>query len=191
MEEKDLKFQFTIFLLVILLISFLFSTKGFVDNRRTVPYSRKLKEIGSTLEKESSLKEKRELRIKLREIQGEVVHYFRFPRLFFFAFVLFATAFAILAARVIYLLPAGKKLQRRCTLRFIICVAVFIITVIFFILLEYRRIARTGWVILIILLEWILIGGAAAFAASEKAYETILGLRRDKDLIEGPPPPAW
>jgi hypothetical protein len=191
MEPEEVKKRFIKCIIMILLISGLFSIRSFWDNRTGVHYSQKLQEILDKLDADPYSKENQELHAERMEIQKKLSDLYRFPKMFFFSLVLVNVIFSFWGLKIISKLPQGTTAVRRSSLRLILALVVFFITILCFFLLEYHQVVKFGWAFILLLFQWTLLGFVFAFGISEEVYETIMGHKKDKDLIEGAPPPAW
>lgn len=191
MEQEDIKKRFITCLILILLISGIFSIKSFWDNRKGVYYSQKLQDILEIIEKNPYSKESQSLLTERMEIQKILSRHYGFPKLFFFFFVILNALLAIRGLKTVSQMPHDTSISRRNSLRLIMVLVVFAIVILCFFLLEYHTVVRFGWVFILLLFQLTLLGFAFAFGISEEVYDTVMGNKKDKDLIEGPPPPAW
>jgi len=156
-----------------------------------VHYSRKLDNIVTRLEKSGPRVDRDGIFRERKEVQRQLGRYYRFPKWFFLIFVILNSAFATWGIIGIQKLPPSSRDQKRAALRLALVLLVFIVSIGCFFLIRYHKVVRLFWVLVILLLQWTLIGGVAAFSLSDDVYEHLLGQKKDKDLIDGAPPPAW
>jgi hypothetical protein len=173
------------------LISAIFSIKSFWDNRTGVNYSKKLQVILDKLDADPYSRENQSLHTERMEIQKKLSEQYGFPKLFFLSLVLVNVILAFWGLKVISKIPQVSTIARRSSLRLILALVVFFITILCFFLLEYHQVVRFGWAFILLLFQWTLLGFVFAFGISEEVYDTVMGYKKDKDIIEGPPPPAW
>jgi len=190
MENQEIKKQITRSLILILIVTFVFMVKGIWDNRLGAHYSHKLQDVVESLESGSNLANK-ELHSERMEIQKNLSRIYRFPKLLFFFLVIVNTALAVASLLLLSKLPSETDFQRRSSFRLITVLVVAIFVTLCFLLMEYHKVTRLGWVILLGLIQIIVIGFSWAVVASDEIYNLIMGKKKDKDLIEGEPPPAW
>ncbi len=191
MEPQEVKKQFTIFLILILAVAGLFAIKGFWDNRAGIYYSERLKKLSEKLDIGTPSGEKAEIEKELRYVQDKLAKHYQFPKLFFFFFIIIAVLLAIWDLMLVARLPQGSTEQKRCSVRMVLVLAVSFFVILCFFLLEYHKIVRFGWVLIVFLIQVFLVGISVLFGISENIYEHLMGMKEDEDLIKGPPPPAW
>ena len=191
MKAQEIKKQFTICLVLILAVSGLFTVKGFWDNRVGVYYSERLKNVSARLDIGKPSREKAELDKELRFVQDKLGKHFRFPKFFFLFFVIINVLLEIMNLTLLAKLPQGSAGQKRSSLRMILVLAVSLFVILCFFLLEYHKIVRFGWALILLLIQIFLLGLSFLFGISENVYEHLMGMKKDEDLIHGPPPPAW
>jgi len=191
MEAQGIKKQFTIYLVLILAVSGLFTVKGFWDNRVGVYYSERLKNLAARLETGKPSQEIAELEKELKYVQNQLGKHFRFPKLFFLLFVIVNVVLAIIDLTILARLPQGSTEQKRSSLRMVLVLVVSLFIILCFFLFEYHKIIRFGWAFLLFLIQFFLLGLSVLFGISDNVYEHLMGLKKDDDLIHGPPPPAW
>lgn len=191
MEQEDIKKQLIKSIILILVISAIFSIKSFWDNRTGIHYSKQLQVILDKLDADPFSRENQSLHTERMEIQKKLSEHYGFPKLFFFLLVLLNASFAIWGLKIVSKLPHDTSFARRSSLRLILVLAVFGVVILCFFLLEYHQVVRFGWVFFLLLLQLTLLGFVFAFGISEEVYNTVMGYKKDKDLIEGAPPPAW
>jgi len=191
MEAQEIKKQFTIYLILILAVSGLFTIKGFWDNRVGIYYSERLNKVSARLDIGKPSREKAEIEKELRYVQDKLGKHFRFPKFFFLFFIIVDVLLAIMDLSLLAKLLQGSTDQSRSSLRMVLVLAVSLFVILCFFLLEYHKIVRFGWVLILLLIQVFLIGLSLVFGISENVYEHLMGMKQDKDLIQGPPPPAW
>lgn len=191
MEPEVVKKQFIKCIILILVISGLFSIRSFWDNRTGVHYSKKLQEILAKLDADPYSKENQDLHTERMEIQEKLSELYRFPKLFFFSLVLINVIVAFRGLKIISKFPQGTTVVWRSSLRLILALVVFSLTILCFFLLEYHQVVKFGWAFILLFVQLTLLGFVLAFGTSEEIYETVMGHKKDKEIIEGPPPPAW
>ncbi|MBN1900386.1 hypothetical protein JW926_03560 [Candidatus Sumerlaeota bacterium] len=191
MKPEDFKKRMIACIILILLVSGILSIKSFWDNRKEVHYSEKLQEIMDKLDNEPVSQNPQSLYAERMKIQKKISEIYGFPKLFFFSLVLVNVVLSIWGLKTLSKFDHGTSMSRRYSLRLILALFVFSITILCFFLMEYHQVVRFGWAFMFLLLQGTLIAFVFALGVSEEVYDTIMGHKKDKDLIEGPPPPAW
>lgn len=193
MDIEDIRRSLTICTMSILCIAFLFSIKGCADNRLSAGLAKQKKDIRERLDSEENMtfSERQELWNEWRGINAQLGKKYGVPKGFFFFFIL--TLCALTAWGLILLSRIQEEIRIRARMSFLLILSLVavIISLIFFFLLEQFKIARPFWVFLVTFLQWGLIGFSGAMVLSRSLYEKVFGPKKDKDLIEGEPPPAW
>ena len=191
MEQEILKKRFAICLLFMLAVAFLFSVKGVWDSRRRAHYTKRIEKIQAQFGMSLDKHKLKPLLSERSEAQKKVTYYYGFPKFFFFFFVIVFTALSIWAVSIFKKYPPGTRAQRRSILRMALALVTFMIIIGCFLLVRYHRVVQLGWVLLLLLFQWIVIGGVGAICLSDEVYGALMGTRKGKDIIEGPPPSAW
>ena len=191
MEQEVLKKKFLTCLLVMLGIAFLFSIKGVWDNHQSARYTRRIEKIQEQIGSSINKNKIEPLLLERREAQRKLAHYYGFPKFFFFSLVIVYILLAIWAVSIFKKLPPGTRLQRLSALRLAITLVAFTIIIVCFLAIRYHRVSGTAGIILLLLFQWVIIGGVGGICLTDRVYEALTGSRKPKGFIEGPPPPAW
>jgi len=191
MDEQEIQKGLTVCIIILLGVAWLFTVKAFVDNRVGVQYARRREKMFQDLQKETSLKEKDKMLAERDRILKEAGERYRFPKLFFFFFVIVSSGISVWAFTLVTKLPHESRVYKRNTNCLVLLLFVFGGVLFCFFLMDLHYVVRLGWVFLLLILQWGLLGGAGALYFSKVFYETVMGLKEDKSLIQGPPPPAW
>jgi len=191
MEPDEAKSRLSICIFLLLAVAWIFSMKSCVDNRIGVSYAGELEKIFNQMNQGTTLKDKRDIITERDNLQKKLADAYRFPKIFFFFFVLVAVGLGTWGAILISKLPEDSRIRKQISIAFVISLVTFAFVLLIFFLMEYHHIVRLGWVLFSLIVQWMLIGLSAALYFSTNFYETLLGLKQDKNIIQGPPPPAW
>ena len=191
MKPDEVKSRLSTCIFLLLAVAWIFSMKSCMDNRTGVAYAGDLEKIFNRMNQGISLKDKKDIMAERDNLQKKLAGIYRFPKLFFFFFVFVAAGLGSWGAILIARFPEESRIRRQSSIVFVISLIAFVFILFIFFLMEYHHIVRLGWVLFSLFVQWMLIGLSAALYFSNNFYETLLGLKQDKNLIQGPPPPAW
>jgi len=191
MEPDEVKSRLSTCIFLLLAVTWIFSMKSCVDNRIGVAYAGDLEKIFNQMNQGISLKDKKDAIVERDNLQKKLAEIYRFPKLFFFFFVFVAVGLGAWGAILIARFPEESRIRRQSSIAFVISLVALVFILFSFFLMEYHHIVSLGWVLFFLIAQWTLIGLSAALYFSNNFYETLLGLKQDKNLIQGPPPPAW
>ena len=192
-DTEDVKKTITVLMIVMLVIGWALTVKSFFDNRASKKLADRREEIFQKISDESSpLSDKSRLLEERQEIENRFNEKFAFPRLFFFSFIFIFIILAVWTGMMFRKFPhEANKLRKISGIRLTAVLLVFLLNIVFFFLLEYHNISSMSGVLIITAIQWMLIAFAAALTLSDALFNKIFGPKKDKNLIDGAPPPAW
>jgi hypothetical protein len=189
----DIKKTFMISLICILCIAWIFSIKSFRDNRTGQRLGTRMGEIQESIDnrdKSLSKAELDKLYDEMEVIRHHLMKIYGFPKIFFFFFLILLFCTGFWSFSLCLKIPENTPERYRSSIRLILVLFTLLITIICFLALEYHKIYRSGWVYLLLIIQWLLIA-ISATNCSDEVYKKISEITKDKSIIEGDPPSAW
>lgn len=191
MDEMEIKKRFALYFVILLFIAWLFSVKSFSDNRAGVGYAQRLDALMDKINDSNPGAGFPELVKERDQILKEMSEKYRFPKIFFFLFVILATIVSSAAVALITKLPIGSRARNQSAAAMIAGLISTVFVLFFFFMMEYQQLTNFSWVFTVMLIQWLMLGISGTLCFSNQAYESLMGLGEDKRLIQGAPPSAW
>ncbi|HPB31149.1 MAG TPA: hypothetical protein PLB62_06815 [Candidatus Sumerlaeota bacterium] len=190
-DFSDTLLALRICLYCILGLAWIFSVKSCSDSRSGMEYRERITIVNEKMARTESLHDKEELINERDAIMKGMIKKYRFPRLFFFFFLFVFLCLALWGTKSVTHLPQRSLIRLRSAVRMILALAVMMFAILFFFLFQYHKITSFFWTYFFLLFQWALIAFAGFLGSHDNTLEHVMGLKPDKNLIDGPPPPAW